>query len=142
MFQFAGLVATGWIIWITTVSPRLHRFTWSSLVMHALGYAVFAWAWSACITFGLYLTIPSDEREDMLRVTLRTSTAAVWFAPAMILFTQLSPAALAASLALVVSATRLLYSQWRMIHPLAAAPSLLLSRPGCSAKTNRHGLSS
>ncbi len=120
--QVAGLFATGWIIWLTTVSPRLHRYTWTSLILHAVGYSVFALAWSACVTFALYLTIPSDQRDDMMRVTLRTSTAAVWFAPAMILFTQLSPAALAAALALVVSATRLLYAQWRLIHPLAEAP--------------------
>ncbi len=115
-------MATGWIVWIAAVSPRLHRFTWTSLLLHAFGYAAFAWAWSACITLLLYLAIPSDQRDDVFRVTLRTSTAAVWFAPAMILFTQLSPAALAAALALVVSATRLLYSQWRLLHPLAEQP--------------------
>jgi hypothetical protein len=128
--QFLGLIATGWIIWISAVSPRLHRFTWSSLVIHALAYAVFAWAWSACVTFGLYLTIPADQRDDLVRASLRTSTAAVWFAPAIILFTQLSPAALAASLALVVTATRLLYTQWRLIHPLAEAPPLIVIPTG------------
>ncbi len=116
--QVLGLLATGWVVWLTSVSPRLHRYTWRSLVTHALTYAVLTWAWSAAITFGLYVAVPRRDRGDVVAATLRVSTAAVWFAPAIILLTQLSPAALAASLALVVSATRLLYSQWRKIEPL------------------------
>ncbi len=89
LIQIAGLLGTAWIVWLTTLSPRLHRFTWVSLISHALGYALFAWAWSAAITFVLYLAVPERERGDMANATLRTSAAAVWFAPAMILFTQL-----------------------------------------------------
>jgi hypothetical protein len=116
--QVLGLVATGWIIWLTSVSPRLHRYTWASLAMQAFGFACFAWLWSAIITFALYFAIPRRERGDVLESSLRTSASAVWFAPAIILLTQLSPAAFAASLVLVVTATRLLYSQWRALLPL------------------------
>jgi hypothetical protein len=49
---------------------------------------------------------------------LRTSGTAVWFAAATILLAQLSPATLPAALVLVVSATRLLYGQWRLVHPV------------------------
>lgn len=115
--QVAGLAATGWMIWISSVLPRSHRYSWASLAGSALGYSVFAWAWSILITFGLYLTIPRRERGEAVWATLRTLTTAVWFAPAIILLTQMSPAALAAALVLVVSATRLLYSQWRLLYP-------------------------
>jgi len=122
--QVAGLFATGWVIWISSVSPRLDRYSWASLAGRALGYALFAWAWSVAITFGLYLAIPRRERGDVVWATLRTSTTAVWFAPAIILLTQMSPAALAAALVLVISATRLLYSQWRLLFPpLEPAPA-------------------
>src|SRR5438309_1424492 len=71
--QVAGLIATGWMIWITSVSPRLHRYSIASLAGSALGFSVFAWAWSVLITFGLYLTIPRRERGDVVWATLRTS---------------------------------------------------------------------
>lgn len=121
--QVAGLAATGWMVWISSVSPRLERYSWSALAGRALGYAVFAWAWSIAITWCLYLAIPRRERGDVVGAAWRTSTTAVWFAPAIILLTNMSPAALAAALALVVSATRLLYSQWRLLYPpLEARP--------------------
>src|SRR6185369_9992931 len=90
--QIAGLLATAWMVWITTVAPRLHRYSWASLAGTALGYAVFAWGWSLAITFGLYLAIPRPDRRDVLSGTLRTSATAVWFAPAIILLTNMSPA--------------------------------------------------
>jgi hypothetical protein len=105
------------MVWVTTVVPRVHRYSWRAVIATALTYSIFAWAWSLAITFGLYLAIPRRERGDALSGTLRTSATAVWFAPAIILLTQLSPAALAAALVLVVSATRLLYSQWRILYP-------------------------
>jgi len=120
--QVAGLAATGWMIWVSSVSPRLGRYSWGSLTGRALGYAAFAWAWSVAITYCLYLAIPKKERGDVAWAALRTSTTAVWFAPAIILLTNLSPAALAAALVLVVSATRLLYSQWRLLYPPLEAP--------------------
>src|SRR5262249_30527925 len=62
LIQVAGLLATGWMIWATSVSPRLHRYSLTSLAGTALGFSVFAWSWSVLITFGLYLTIPRRER--------------------------------------------------------------------------------
>ena len=120
--QIAGLAATGWITWVTSVVPRLqqHSLTW--LAGNALGFSLFAWAWSVAITFSLYFAIPRRERGDAVWGTLRTSATAVWFAPAIILLTQMSPAALAAALVLVVSATRLIYSQWRVLYPRVEQP--------------------
>ena len=49
-----------------------------------------------------------------MNVTLRTSAAGVWFAPAVMLLGARSPFASRAALALVVSVTRVLYSQWQL----------------------------
>ncbi|HYW48042.1 MAG TPA: hypothetical protein VE959_34580 [Bryobacteraceae bacterium] len=130
LVQAAGLLATGWLIWLTSLSPRIHRFTWSSLIGHALGYALLAWVWSAVITFALYLAVPAHQRRDVLWTSFRTAGAAVWFAPAIILLTQLSPAALAPALVLVVTATRLLYCEWRLRHPPLEDPAPLPYVPG------------
>jgi hypothetical protein len=128
LVQIAGLLAGAWMLFATTMAQHLHRFTWAGLVGHALRYAILTWLWSAAITFLLYFTLPAEERCDVAWNTLRTSSAAVWFAPAILLLSEMSPAALAAGLVLVVKATRLLYSQWRVMHPqpppLTEAPAL------------------
>ena len=61
---------------------------------------------------------------ELLWSTFRTAGVAVWFAPACILLSQLSPATLLAALVLVITATRLLYSEWSRRTPPAprAAP--------------------
>jgi hypothetical protein len=105
------------MIWVHAISPRLHRYSWATLIGSALGYTVFACVASAAITCGLLLAIPRRERGDIVWGTLRTSAAGAWFAPAIILLSQLSPAALAAAVVLVMTTTRLLYSEWRVLHP-------------------------
>jgi hypothetical protein len=122
--QTAGLIATGWLLWIVSLNARVHRFTWGSVLAEALGSALLAWIWSAAITFLLYLALPARERRDVLWVSLRTASAAVWFAPAIILLTNFSPAALAAALVLVITATRLLYGEWRLGHPSEWMPAI------------------
>jgi hypothetical protein len=118
--QIVSLLATGVIIWNSVVGPRLLRQPLSSVAGHALLYAALAWFWSAAITLCLYLVLPRAEAGRMVWSTLRTSAVAVWFAPACILLSQLSPVSLLAALALVVAATRLLYSEWLASSPPAA----------------------
>lgn len=124
LVQVASLLATAVVVWFANLAPRLHFQTLGSIVGQALGFALLAWAWSAAITFGLYVLMPIADRADMIRAALRTSAVAVWFAPATILLSQLSPAALAAALVLVVSATRLLYGQWRQMQPEVEEPGM------------------
>jgi hypothetical protein len=88
----------------------------------ALLVTLLAALWAAVITVILLLAVARVERERAFRVTLRTSAAAVWFAPATILLSASSPIYLAAAVALVVSATRLLYSQWCIAAPPAEKP--------------------
>ena len=118
LLQVAGLIATGWIVWKFSVVPRLSRQPLSTIVRQALWTTLFAGLWSALITLSLYQVMSRKIRGDAIRTALRVSATAVWFAPAAILLSELSPIALGAALVLVVSATRLLYTQWRQIHPL------------------------
>ena len=103
--QLAGLVATGWVVWVTSVGPHwTHRDLQPRLVA-ALTIALGVWAWSAVLGLAVRFVIrylnPHEE-------TLRSAAVAIWYAPATILILQFSLVGLASGLALVVSATRLL----------------------------------
>ncbi len=115
--QIASLCTTGAVLWLSASAFPLAHVRLSRVVVQAFLFAFVAWLWSAAIAFLLYLAIPRPPGEYMLLRTLRTSAVAVWFAPATILLSRMSPATLLAALALVVTATRLLYSEWRLIHP-------------------------
>ena len=123
LVQAGSLLATGWMVWSAALFPRLGHHTLGSLLVQAAGYAILAWAWSAVIAFGLYAIVPAEERAGMAPTVLRTAATAVWFSPAMILLSEFSPAALFAALILVVHTSRLLYSQWRQMQPVAPAPA-------------------
>ena len=119
--QVAGLFATGYIIWHASVAPRLRYFSAAYVVADAFEYALLAWLWSAALVLVLSAVIARSDGASALRTALRTSRTAVWFAPACILLSQLSPAAAIPALALVMGATQLLYSEWATRSP---APSL------------------
>jgi hypothetical protein len=132
--QVAGLFATGWIVWSAAVLPRLSHQPLIDIVRSALFQTLFACGSGAVITLILYLAMARSIRHDTVLLALRTSATAVWFAPAAILLTALSPAAIGAALVLVISATRLLYSQWRQFHPsdttqFVTVPSCLFGSP-------------
>ncbi len=113
--EIIALAATGYILWRVAVFSRIYRFVaLDALLLEALGYALLAWFWSAVVTVAVYAIVPSSERGDLTDNVLRTSTTAVWFAPATILLSHFSPAALIPGLILVVNASRLLYCQWRI----------------------------
>jgi hypothetical protein len=116
--QVAGLLATAWLIWSISLLPRLNRESMADVVAQALAYTLAACVASAVIALSLYLLIARSFSEEAIRMGLRTSGTAVWFAAATILLAQLSPATLPAALVLVVSSTRLLYGQWRLVHPV------------------------
>jgi hypothetical protein len=116
LVQVLGLAATGWVVWNAAVVPRLGRQPLAGVIWEALGHALFACFASAAITAGLYLLIARSGRREALPAALRTSTVAVWFAPATLLLSELSPLALGAALVLVIRTTDLLYGEWRAIH--------------------------
>ncbi len=119
--QIASLCITGVVLWLGSSGFRTSHAPLSLVAAQAFLFAFGAWLASAGIALLLYLTIPRRAGEYELLQSLRTSAVAVWFAPATILLTRVSAATLLAALALVVTATRLLYAEWRRIHPLPEA---------------------
>jgi len=115
--EIGSLYATGWFVWKFSLAPQLAASTPLQLMERTMGFAIAAWLWSLVIAFLLHFAIRQVEQVDVVGATLRTSEAAVWFAPATMLMIHLSPLALPVALVLVINATRLLYSQWRQIHP-------------------------
>ena len=126
--QVLSLCATAAILWFTNYRPRLRHVTLEALITQALGFSLLVWLWSAAIAVALFLAIPRRERRDSIAAALRTSSTAVWFAPAILLVSGMNPSAIAAALVLVVSAARLLYSEWLLIHP--PEPPLPFGAPG------------
>jgi hypothetical protein len=116
--QVASLVATAWIVWnVTAVRGTAFRLP-ASTVWLAVDFTLLAWVWSAAVALALQFAIRRVERVDLAGATLRTSLVAVWFAPATLLLYRFSAATVAAALVLVVNATRLLYTQWRVVSPV------------------------
>jgi hypothetical protein len=120
--QLAGILFTGWLMWRSTLGLQWARVPLPWLILRATVYAVAAcWA-AAAITIVLYLAASQWEKEDVIQATLRASSAAVWFAPCVILLTQFSPVAAIPALVLVVNASHLLYIQWRVKQPPLETP--------------------
>ena len=120
--QLAGILLTGWFMWRSTLFLQWARVPLPWLGLRATVYALAACLAGAFITIVLYMAASLWEGEDVIRATFRASTAAVWFAPCVILLTQLSPAAAVPALILVVNATHLLYIHWRIQQPPIETP--------------------
>jgi hypothetical protein len=121
--QAASLLFTGFLIWNLTAAAQWLRLPLRWVMIQSTIAAVTAWVASAAITLTLYALAMHWERAEMVKATLRTSAVAIWFAPAVILLSQLSPAALAGALVLVIYTTRLLYAQWQVARPAAEEPA-------------------
>ena len=120
--QLAGILLTGWFMWRSTLFLQWDRVPLPWLILRATVYALAACLAGAFITIVLYMAAALWEGEDVIRATFRASTAAVWFAPCVILLTQLSPAAAVPALILVINATHLLYIHWRIKQPPIDTP--------------------
>jgi hypothetical protein len=117
--QLASLLVTAWVIWKIAIIPFVPLGLGTAgflpqTIFLAVWYSLAALLLSGAITFLLLLAVRRIERTETIRVTLRTCAAGVWFAPAAILLGSSSPLATTVALVLVVSVTRVLYSQWRM----------------------------
>ena len=129
LVQVAGLGGTGYVIWRVSVAPRLRYSSPAEVIAGAVGYALLAWVWSALLVVALSAVVARHEGRNALGRALRTSRTAVWFAPACILLSQLSPAAVIPAVALVVGATQLLYSGWVATQPAGATPVFIAPGP-------------
>ena len=126
--QAASLLFTGLLIWNLTAAAQWLRVPLRWVLIQAAVAALTAWTASAGITLALYWVAMRWERAEMIQATLRTSAVAIWFAPAVILLSQLSPAALAGALVLVIYTTRLLFAQWQVDRPPMESPPAMPPR--------------
>jgi hypothetical protein len=120
--QLLGLGVSGWLVWSKSVVPTLAKQSFANMAARAAFYVLLAWALSALITFLVYLVVGDEEPEDLVPVSLQSSAVAVWYAPAIILLSTLSPAGLLASLVIVVTTSRLLILGWLPMKSEAAPP--------------------
>ncbi len=127
--QTAGLCATAFLVWSRTIVPRLPYQTIAGMTAQALIGAFAACALSAVLTVAIWFFLSRSLRGSAAQA-LRTARTAVWFAPAAILLASLSPAAIGVALILVVSVTRLLYSEWRDLAAAAPPPVTDHASPG------------
>ena len=113
--QIAGVLATGWFVWTTALLPRLGLRSIGGIAAEALLYVALAWLGGALVTFGVHLVVALADLPRATRFSLSSSTAAMWFAPAIVLLSAPVAAAFAVSLLLIANATRQLISQWAII---------------------------
>src|SRR5579871_3329157 len=106
--QFAGLIATAWFVLRRTA---IRHDSLAAVFAQALVFAMLAWVASAIVTFYILLIASSGDVKNIVGDTARRSAVGMWFAPAIILLTVLSPVALAASIGLAMNTTRLLVLQ-------------------------------
>jgi hypothetical protein len=122
--QMAGLAATGWMVWTNSVAPRLAWQSLGNIAARACFYVLLTWASSAVIALLIYQVVADEEPVDLVGVSLRSSAAAAWFAPAIILLSTLSPAGLFCSLVLIVNTSRLLILGWMPAQPSSAPQAI------------------
>lgn len=114
--QVAGVLATAWVVWINNVLPRLGLQSLGSIALEALFYVSLAWICGAVTIFWIYFVVSLADLPRATRLSLRASTPAMWFAPAIVLLSTPVAGAFAVSLFLVANATRQLISSWGVVE--------------------------
>ncbi len=114
--QIGGVVATGWFVWVTAVLPRLGFRSLASIATEALLYVILAWLCGAFITLWVYVVVSTADLPQAAHFSIRSSAAAMWFAPAIVLLSIAVPAAFAVSVFLIANATRRLMSGWATVE--------------------------
>ena len=121
--QIASLFVTGCVVWAVLLSLEPLPITFGRV----LGLSLLAWFCCAGMFAGMHFLLAEPITAQTVRTLLRTSTIGVWFTPAAILLAEYSPAAMVAGLIVVVGATRVLYSEWRLAQ---GEPERPLPAPG------------
>ena len=85
----------------------------------ALTLVLAAWLVAAAIAFGVFMATSYDRLNDVARAAFRAAVPAMWLAPAVLLATSSSKAAVAFGLLILANAVRLLFSA-RPPHKVAA----------------------
>ena len=123
--QVAGVLATGWFVWVSAVLPQLGLQSLASIAFEALIYVTFAWICGGIATFCVYFVVSLGDMPRITGFSMRTSAPAMWFAPAIVLMSTRFAAAFAVSFFLMANATRHLVARWTAMEspypPLAPA---------------------
>ena len=131
--QWLSLGAAAGFVWYWSVLPQLldHR-PLSRLAGRAFSLTVTLWCWSVLSGLLLFLVARVSKPK---RAVKRASVAVVWFAPAVILIAQFTPAAVFPAIALAATTARLLFVEWResrgpASRPQSAKPAMLIAVVG------------
>ncbi len=119
--QAAGLLGTGLLVWYTTAGPRARRDSLESVALDALLFAAMSWAVSAAIALAICGAVGRGGWRQSVTEAFQVSRTAVWFAPACILLSNLSPMAVAPALAVIFGVTRTVYAHLRVARPAEEA---------------------
>jgi hypothetical protein len=105
--------------------PRVAAVRISGPVVPAVCLVLFSWVCAFCIRLSIFYAVSWDDFPDLLLASLRASAPAMWFAPAILLITTPSRAAMAIGLLLVANTTRLVVARAapRKLAPTGAAGS-------------------
>jgi hypothetical protein len=127
--QVAGVLATAWFVWINNVLPRLGLESLASIASDAMLYVALTWICGAFITFWVYFVVLLADLPRATRFSLRASTPAMWFAPAIVLLYAHFAAAFTVSLILIANATRQLIAQWVVVESPIRRSELARAEP-------------
>jgi hypothetical protein len=101
-----GLAAVAYLLW-----SQVWRPSEAGLLWRALFYALSAWVCAFGITFWVYLATSLADSRKLLLTSLSSSAPAVWFSPATLLLSTLTPIGVALGLLLVANTGRSLVSR-------------------------------
>ncbi len=111
-----ALLAAGSLVWSLCRVPPLHRLSGGDLIATAAFYVCLGFAASAVTILGIYTVLPRGTVTGIRSLTLRTSTVAVWFAPASVFVLQMSLWAAIPACILAAGITSLLWSHGRALY--------------------------
>ena len=102
-----SLIVTAWLVWATSIGPRIGRLPLDLLLGQSLRQLFLDWASGAAIALCVYLTVLWTAQGRILHPRQAVAVG-VWFPMAIILMSALSPIAIAAGAVIVFSTTRLM----------------------------------
>jgi hypothetical protein len=111
------VLVAAYFMWAHSFGPRLAHAPLLQLLADTLIYAALSWGFAAVIAFWTLLVAAVYDLSDggireLVHNAIRSSAVAMWFAPAILLLSALTPATFTASLILIVNTTRLLIARW------------------------------
>ncbi len=108
----AGLLATVWLVWATTVAPSLQRGYLPLLLVRVWWISSCAFGWSIVMGAAVRLVNQYLGRTETSSGGFRASAVAVWYAPSILLLMQPSLIPITSGVVLLGIATRLLCAPW------------------------------